>query len=140
MTNDHFHPRCKSHNGKPDPFAIKLKEFLNRDANVCFGIMFGSCVVGKQNKVNDIDIAVYFKKPPEGMELLLLINNLSDLVMKEVDMTVLNGSSAFLRHQVMKYGIPLTIKDRFIYTRFREKTIADYDEYKYISGLSIYDR
>jgi hypothetical protein len=40
----------------------------------------------------------------------------------------------------MKTGIPLIIKDRKIFQRFRERTISDYDEYKFVSGMNIYDR
>ena len=58
---------------------------------------------------------------------------------KEVDLTVLNRASAFLRHQVMKYGFFLLIKDRSTYAHFREKTIYDYQEYKFLSGMHVYD-
>ncbi|MBP1723828.1 MAG: hypothetical protein H6Q44_1533, partial [Deltaproteobacteria bacterium] len=39
-----------------------------------------------------------------------------------------------MRHQVFKTGVPLLIKDSVIYRRFREKTITDYQESKYVSG------
>ncbi len=118
----------------------RLKEFLESDANVCFAFIFGSYAKGRQKKGSDIDIAIYFKNIPEGIDLLYFINALSDLINKEVDLVVLNNASAFLRHQVMKYGIPLTIKDRITYIRFREQTISDYDEYKFISGMNVYAR
>jgi predicted nucleotidyltransferase len=102
-------------------------------------MMFGSCVNTRRRKANDIDIAIYFYAVPKGLDLLNLINTSSNLTGKEVDLVVLNTASAFLRHQVMKTGIPLIIKDKDIFQRFREKTITDYDEYKYISGMNIYD-
>lgn len=118
----------------------RLKEFLESDANVCFAFIFGSYAKGRQKKGSDIDIAIYFKNIPEGIDLLYFINALSDLINKEMDLVVLNNASAFLRHQVIKYGIPLTIKDRITYIRFREQTISDYDEYKFISGMNVYAR
>lgn len=117
----------------------KLKEFMSDDQNVYFAFIFGSYVKGKQKKTSDLDIAIYFKNPPGGVDLLYLINTLSDLTGKEIDLVILNSASAFLRHQVMKYGIPLVIKDRNVYMRFREKTISDYDEYKFVSGMYVYD-
>ena len=117
----------------------KLKEFMSDDQNVYFAFIFGSYVRGKQKKISDLDIAIYFKNPPEGVDLLYLINTLSDLTGKEIDLVTLNSASAFLRHQIMKYGIPLIIKDRDVYMRFREKTISDYDEYKFVSGIYVYD-
>jgi hypothetical protein len=103
-------------------------------------MVFGSYISTRHRKAKDIDIALYFYTAPEGLDLLDLIDTLSNLIGKEVDLVVLNSASAFLRHQVMKTGIPLIIKDRKIFQRFRERTISDYDEYKFVSGMNIYDR
>ena len=112
---------------------------LNKDANVEFGLLFGSQKTGKQKAGSDLDIAVLFKTPPEGMALLHYINSLSELTGAEIDLAVLNRASAFMRHQVFKTGVPLLIKDPLIYRRFREKTITDYQEFKYVSGMTNYD-
>ena len=117
-----------------------LSEYFNNDSNVSFALIFGSYASGRQTKLSDLDIAIYFDNPPDGLDLLSLINTISDLIGIEVDLAVLNNASAFLRHQVMKNYVALTIKDRVNYRRFREKTITDYDEYKFISGINIYDR
>ncbi len=118
----------------------RLKQFLESDNNVLFAILFGSFASERKRKGSDMDIGIYFANPPEGLELLNLINILSDIAGVDVDIVVLNKASAFLRHQVMKHKIPLVIKDRIAYRNFREKTISDYDEYKYISGMNVYDR
>jgi predicted nucleotidyltransferase len=112
---------------------------LKKDANVDFGLLFGSQKTGRQKAGSDLDIAVFFKTPPEGMALLHYINTLSELTGVEIDLAVLNRASAFMRHQVFKTGVPLLIKDPLIYRRFREKTIADYQEFKYVSGMPNYD-
>ncbi|MEW6740587.1 MAG: nucleotidyltransferase domain-containing protein [Nitrospirota bacterium] len=118
----------------------KLKNFLDNDPNVIFALIFGSGATGKQKRGSDIDIGIYFVKPPEGLDLLDLINVLSELTGREVDVVALNNASALLRHQVMKNRVALTIKDMVIYRKFREKTISDYDEYKYVAGMNVYDR
>lgn len=117
-----------------------LKEYLSKDDNVLFALVFGSYAAGKQKKRSDIDVAVYFHNPPCGLDLFSLINSLSDICAADIDLTVLNTASPFLRHQVMKYGVALAIKDRHIYRKFREDVIAGYDEYKFISGMAVYDR
>ncbi|MFH1014636.1 MAG: nucleotidyltransferase domain-containing protein [Nitrospirota bacterium] len=117
-----------------------LKEFLNKDANVDFALVFGSYAKEMQKKESDLDVAIYFENPLEGVELLRYINRLSELAGKEVDIAVLNRASAFLRHQVMKYSSPLIIKNHLTYIRFREKTMIDYDEYRFVSGMCVYDR
>lgn len=117
----------------------KLEHFLSQDGNVVFAVLFGSGAKGKQKPGSDIDIAVYFKNPPEGLAYLDLVNLLSDLAGSEVDLIVLNSASAFLRHQVMKTKVNVVVKDPIAYCRFREKTMSDYDEYKYVSGIPVYD-
>lgn len=118
----------------------RLEKFLENDPNIILAFIFGSAAVGRQRKGSDIDMGIYFSQPPEGLDLLDFINALSEAAGKDVDVVVLNNASAFLRHQVMKNKINLIIKDRRVYMRFREKTISDYDEYKYVSGMSAYDR
>lgn len=117
----------------------KLKGYLLEVPNVQFAFVFGSNVKGKQRRDSDLDVAIFFNRPPEGLDLLHYVNRLSDVSGKEVHLVVLNNASPLLRHQVVKYGIRLIIKDEALYNRFREKTITDYDEYKYVSGMSIYD-
>ena len=118
----------------------KLKVFLDKDQNVVFALIFGSYAEGRQKKASDIEIGIYLIQPPEGIKLLTLINVLSELAGREVDVVVLNNAPPFLKHQIMKNRVILTIKDMAVYAKFREKTISDYDEYKYISGMNVYDR
>ena len=117
-----------------------LKEYMSKDDNVLFAFLFGSYAAGKQKKRSDIDVAVYFNNAPCGLDLFSLINTLSDMCAADIDLIVLNTASPFLRHQVMKYGVALTIKDQHIYRQFRECVISGYDEYKFISGMMVYDR
>lgn len=117
-----------------------LEEFLRSDCNVVFALIFGSYGSGRQKEGSDLDLAIYFEDPPEGMTLFELGNTLSDICGRDIDLVVLNNTSPLLQHQVMKNRHPLIIKDPLIYRRFRERVIVAYDEYKYISGMSAYDR
>jgi predicted nucleotidyltransferase len=111
----------------------KLKTALESDSNIEFAVTFGSVL--EKEKFRDVDVAVYFIKPPEGFELLEYMVKLEKSVGVEVDLNVLNSAGPFLRHQVFKTGVPLFIRDFIRYADFRDKTIADYMEYKYIAGL-----
>jgi uncharacterized protein len=114
--------------------------FLKKDSNVVFGLLFGSHAREKANKRSDVDVAVYFKDPPRGMEILDYSTRLSNHIRKDVDLVILNTASPLLRHQVMKHGIRLIIRDRTKFTKFREDTIRLYQDYKYLNYLEMYDR
>ncbi len=116
----------------------KIKDFLEKDPNIVFALVFGSAATGKLRKDSDIDVAIYVKSPVSGYELLSLMQKLSDLVKKEVEIVVLNEASPLLRHQVMKNRKELFIKDFLVYSKFREKTIDDYQEYLDITGYFKY--
>lgn len=126
--------------GEPMKVEEALKDKLFQDPNILFALLFGSHAKGSHRPGSDLDLAVYFRNPPQGLELLDLIHRLSESLKKEVDLVVLNHASAFLRHQVMKYGIRLFIKNQAVYRRFREQTMTDYDIYKFVSGMDKYDR
>lgn len=114
----------------------ELSRFLFDDPNVLFAVLFGSRARGKEKRGSDLDLAVFFLDPPQGIEMLALINTLSNISGTQIDLVPLNSASPLLRHQVMKYGIKLFVKDELQYRRFREKLMTDFEEYKYVSGMN----
>lgn len=116
----------------------ELSRFLFDDPNVLFAVLFGSRARGKEKRGSDLDLAVFFLDPPQGIEMLALINTLSNISGTQIDLVPLNSASPLLRHQVMKYGIKLFVKDELQYRRFREKLMTDFEEYKYVSGMNAY--
>ena len=116
----------------------KIKEFLERDANILFALVFGSAVEGRLTKESDIDVAIYVKEPFSAYDFLTLIDKLSKLAEREVHLVILNEASSLLRHQVMKNRKEFFIKDFLTYFKFREKTIDDYQEYLDITGYLKY--
>jgi len=122
-----------------DSTVIELEHQLLRDDNISFALIFGSHARNRTRPGSDLDLGVFFHNPPEGLELLHVINTLSNTAQKEIDLVVLNRASAFLRHQVVKEGIRLVVKDPVRYRQFREKTMIDYDVYRYLTGLPGHD-
>ena len=116
----------------------KIKNFLEKDPNIVFALAFGSAVTGKLTPESDIDVAIYVREPLSGYELLSLMQKLSSLVKKEVHIVILNDATPLLRHQVMKNRKELFIKDFSVYSKFREKTIDDYQEYLEVTGYIKY--
>jgi len=130
---------CSKNRNEVENVIGRLQKSFDRDMRVSFAFLFGSYTKGEQRKHSDIDVAIYFTKPPKGIALLYFLNTLSEFIGKNADIIVLNTASAFLRHQVMKYGIPVVVKDSILFRQFRERTISDYDEYKFVSGMGVYD-
>jgi len=122
-----------------DSTLNELKQYLLRDDNTRFAIIFGSHARDLAKPDSDLDLALCFRDPPQGLALLDMINTLSNIAQKEVDLVVLNGASAFLRHQIIREGIRFLIKDPVGYRQFREKTMIDYDIYKHFSGFHPHD-
>ena len=120
------------------PNLERLKATLEAEPVVLFALIFGSFARGEERPDSDLDVAVYFSSPPEGLEVLEWLNRLSNAAEREVDLVVLNRASPLLRHQVMCHRIRLLVQDEAAYIRFREKNILDYQEYLYISGQRDY--
>lgn len=122
---------------KKMPSLTDIDTFINStiatDPNVAFAFLFGSWAAGRQRPGSDLDLAVYYTDPPKGLEILEVRNELSNRTGIEVDLVILNSASAFLRHQVLKTGKRLVLNDPLIYRRFRERTIYDYQEYRWLS-------
>lgn len=118
-----------------DEIRSRILAHLEADENVQFALAFGSRISGRPGKRSDLDLAVYFNRPPGGLEFLEKVSRLSDAAGLEVDLVALNSASAFLRHQVMKTGALLISKNDLLLRRFRERTIMDYDEYRYVARM-----
>ncbi|VEN72878.1 conserved hypothetical protein [Candidatus Desulfarcum epimagneticum] len=117
----------------------KLKNKISRDPNIRFALVFGSRAAGTHRKNSDLDVALYFESPPEGLGLLEMVHEYSEHMGVETDIVILNRASAFLRHHALKHGVRLWIADPDLFRAFREKTMIDYDMYLRVSGMGQYD-
>jgi hypothetical protein len=87
-----------------------INNFLKKDSCILAAYLFGSQAKGKSNKYSDIDIAVLFDHTvKEGYmdKQIKIMNNLSRVLNKEIDVIVLNKASLFLRYHVLKEGIKI---------------------------------
>ena len=116
-----------------------LRELLSKDDNVLLAFIFGSLAAKRQRNDSDIDVAVYYKNPPSGFEILHEINKLSKSAGADVHLAVLNNASPLLKHQVMKNKVNLVVKDEKLFGKFRENIMSQYEEYKYVSGIGKYE-
>lgn len=106
----------------------ELKEYFTKKPEVLFAFLFGSLVTGRKTEDSDIDIAVYFKPFRRGLEFQEERNYpgekemWSDLVdileTDNVDLVVLNRAAPNLAYNILKTGLPLTLKDKGLYLDF----------------------
>lgn len=111
----------------------KVASLLKNDKDIVFAYLFGSSVKRPNAKAGDTDIAVMLKKDRRGLEKLEIINSISAKVSaitnNDVDVVILNGASAALRQQVIKYGRLLFEKKKGIVRTFIVDTITAYLDY-----------
>ncbi len=104
-----------------------LKNYFEERKDVAFAFLFGSAIKGKVRKEGDIDVGVYFwpendieweefEKTYPGEARIGL--DLERLLKKEVDLIILNRARAILADEIVRKGIPIIIKDEWLFVNF----------------------
>lgn len=116
-----------------------IKDFLYNREEVVFAYLYGSMARGKENKLSDIDIAVYIdesKKPASGTfgYRSELITELQSLVKREVDLVILSEVSILLAVNILKNG-------KLLFTKSKKKRIEFHKNImrKYLDFIPIYN-
>ncbi len=86
----------------------RIKNYFDAQKEVLCAYLFGSTVTGKDNKFSDVDVAVLFDpnlaQDRYTEERLAIMDNLSRILNKDIDVVVLNEASSFLKFQIIKEG------------------------------------
>lgn len=110
-----------------------LKNYFSSQKEVLCVYLFGSQASGKENTYSDVDIAVLFEpnltQEKRTEKRLSLIDRLSSILNKDVDVVVLNEASSFLRFQIIKEGKRIYERvDRDEHS-FEANTIVEYFDF-----------
>ncbi|MBL6955327.1 MAG: nucleotidyltransferase domain-containing protein [Chlorobium phaeobacteroides] len=118
----------------------RLRQYIENRSDVSFAMVFGSFARGKERKGSDLDVAIFFLEDvvPQGFDVLVFEQELSDVAEREVDLVILNSAGIFLRHQIQKCHQMLVLHSKLAYERYRERTMQDYDEYRYLNPEKSY--
>jgi uncharacterized protein len=113
----------------------KLEEYFDKHEEILFAILFGSLAKGKANKLSDVDIAVmvdpkFDKSFPFGYQAELITDLMQILKRNDVDVVILNRAPIALKHEVLKYGKFIFIRDKQARIKFQVDTINQYEDYK----------
>src|SRR3989338_2766757 len=104
-----------------------LKNYFEERDDIVMAFLFGSAAKGATLPDSDIDITIYFK--PEGKKLEWeeektwpeedkIWAEIERILAQNVDLLVLNRAASSIAFNVLQTGIPILIKDRFLYLRF----------------------
>ena len=86
-----------------------IRDYFAKQKDALCVYLFGSVATGKENRFSDVDIAVLFddraSRDEYSRRVLFMMDELSILLDKNVDIVVLNEASSFLKFQIIKSGV-----------------------------------
>lgn len=104
----------------------KVEAFAQAHPDIAAVYLFGSHATGHQRKRSDIDLGVLFNKDIDGFKRIDLETEISNLLLKDVDLIDMRRSGPFLRHQIYKYGRLVYQDDTDFSYLFPAASIRDY--------------
>ena len=113
----------------------KLTGFARSYPEIAAIYIFGSHASGNEHSKSDIDLGVLFSMAVDGFKRIDMETEISNLLMKDVDLVDMNKSSPFLRHQIYKYGKLLYHDGTDLPFTFRADSIRDYLDMDYLRML-----
>lgn len=82
----------------------KIRKFATEHKEIITIYVFGSVATGKERLGSDIDLAIMVRGDIRGLQRIELETWVSNLLGRDVDITVFGQSMPLLQHQILKYG------------------------------------
>ena len=124
-------------NGKTDHSTIeqlesRIVQYVERRTEISSAFLFGSAGSENEHRESDVDIAVLFAMnvQPGGFSLPQMRQELSDLLLRDVDLVNLNTAPVVLRMQVLRKGQKVFDRNPRQTDRFVIRTMCEYDDLK----------
>lgn len=102
---------------KKEEMVQIIKSYCEKEKDILFGFLFGSCASGKACLESDIDVALYLKYQDDKLQDKIQ-NELERLLKREVDLVILNRAPSTLSWNILRKGISIGIKNRGVYLDF----------------------
>jgi len=112
---------------KKEEIVQIVKSYCEKEKDILFGFLFGSCVSGKSCLESDIDVALYLKYQDDKLQDKIQ-DELEKLLKREVDLVILNRAPSTLAWNILRKGIPIGIKDRGVYLDFMLEVSREADD------------
>ena len=114
----------------------KCRDILIQYEKIIFAYIFGSYAKDNIRKDSDIDIAIYLKDSIGSYEYLDMKMKLSEALKREVDLVILNDATPLLKYEIHKNNILLFTNDKSIESKYKVKTLFEYNDMKRYLDLS----
>ncbi|KNF08311.1 putative nucleotidyltransferase [Gottschalkia purinilytica] len=112
-----------------------LKEnigYLAEKYNIVLIYVFGSYAKGTNNHNSDLDIAILTKEKYDSFIKLEILGELIDIFKRDdIDLVILNKATSVMKHQVIKYGKLVYMKNENIKVEFESKVLSEYMDMEY---------
>lgn len=106
---------------------------------IIFAYIFGSYSKDRVRRDSDIDIAIYLNESIDLNKYIDLKMQLTESLKREVDLVILNDALPLLKYEIYKNNILLFTKDETIESKYKVKTLFEYNDIKRYLDLS-YDK
>jgi len=116
---------------------IKLSDFFSNREEVLFAYIFGSFATKSNNKLSDIDVAIFTdikkvdnKEYRYGYQAEVMTDLMNMLNTDKIDLVLLNSAPPLLKHRILYYGeliYSVSEKERI---NFQVDTVNRYVDYK----------
>ena len=113
----------------------KLVGYARANPDIAAVYLFGSYAAGRQRKRSDLDLGILFHREIDGFARIDMETELSNLLLKDVDLIDMRKSGPFLRHQIYKHGKQIYKDDTDFTCAFREVSIRDYLDTQYLRDI-----
>ena len=114
-------------------------DILIKYEDIIFAYIFGSYAKGNIRENSDMDIAIYLKNNVDTSVYLDMKMKLSENIKREVDLVILNSATPLLKYEIYKNNILLFTHDKTIESKYKVKTLFEYNDIKNYLSLS-YDK
>ncbi|MHA1300337.1 MAG: type VII toxin-antitoxin system MntA family adenylyltransferase antitoxin [Candidatus Helarchaeota archaeon] len=110
------------------------RNILEKDKDVLLGYIFGSYAKNTQNKLSDIDFAIFLKKNKKDYLINKRMEYIGKLIeifkINEVDLVILNNAPIFLQYVIIKTGNLIFSRDEKTRVKYETRVIRDYLDIK----------
>ena len=110
-----------------------IKNYAETQKDILCIYLFGSTASGKENKFSDVDVAILFddtvSREKYSERALSIMDGLSAVLDRNVDIVVLNTANSFLKFRAIKTGIRLYERPNRGSRFFEARSVIEYFDF-----------